>query len=519
MATPEQIAELEDNKYFPKTADLGKVHRADTVVTPYVDGEAYFGAIADVLDTLDGSLDRLYITSWRLDISMRLRPNPAEPTLRDRLKKLVDKDVDVRVIVAVPRFSLGPAWGPFTWNPGTWDPELWLRAVALLNPLRATTQDSLTSVEWLRENIPFPKERFLIDWGGEFDSRHEKCTIAYSSATGLHAFLGGIDYAADRFAVEGHATTPAAGYWHDVGVHLQDGAAQEVLANFLTRWKETATLPSRRYWYNAAPSWINRAAETAPPPVQLPSPPPRVSDVGVRIWRSYAPMRVTGGLVDNLNLPWDTLPPTGVREVQDGLLSAIRAAKRYVYIEDQGLNPSTTALMLYPGTTHRVIFPAIAAACIRGVKVVFVTQGFSPEGIELTDETPAMSDDVQNRIRIFLTEFQRANFAIFYRRDTKVHSKLMLVDDQFVSLGSANLWDRSQSGDESEVHAAIVDPDTRLIANLRVRLWREHFRPQGTPAADERLRDLDISLGYFRGSWGSGTATEVPGTKLVEILP
>jgi hypothetical protein len=82
------------------------------------------------------------------------------------------------------------------------------------------------------------------------------------------------------------------------------------------------------------------------------------------------------------------------------------------------------------------------------------------------------------------------------------------------------LGDRAAGFEQIEdLAAAIVDPDTTMVADLRVRLWREHFRPPGTPAAEERLRNLDISLGYFRESWGIGTALEVPGTKLVEILP
>jgi phosphatidylserine/phosphatidylglycerophosphate/cardiolipin synthase-like enzyme len=519
MATVEH---LEDTKYFPAWLSLGAKHRADTVVTPYVDGTAYFAAIADVLQGLGGPDDLLYFTSWRLNTSLRLRPTPGEPDLGDRLVDLDAKRVDVRAIVAIPRYSLGSSWGPITWNPTTWGPTLWRDASAYLNPLKDTVRDNIASVQRLRD--AGLSRRVLIDWGGGFDSRHEKCTIAYSSTTGvLHAFVGGIDYATDRVASEGHLGTPLWNYWHDLGVHLQGGAAEEVLANFGTRWEETATLPPRRYWYSGI--HLYNGDVDPKPPVLKPastkapanSPTGSYPDAGVRIWRSYGRLRVTGHLGDGLDLPWHSLPPTGVNEITVGLSTAIHAATRYIYVEDQGVNPSAL-LSLY--NAHRVLYPAFMAACATGVvKVIFVTQGYSPEGIWISDATPDMSAEISLRILDGLTSEQQKNFAMFYRKDTKVHSKLIVVDDEFVAVGSANLWDRSQLGDESEVHAAIVHPggSASLVADLRVRLWREHF---GTPAADDaKLRDLDISLGYFRDTWGSGTAGDVPASALIEIEP
>ena len=521
MAT---VEDLENNKYFPQALNLGAEHRADTVVTTYVDGAAYFAAIADVLDGLGGPDDLLYITSWRLHTSMRLRPGGGGGggELGDRLVDLDAKRVDVRAIVAIPRYSLGASGGSIWWSPWTSGSQL-LRAAAagsVLNKLKETVRDNIASVRWLRDAGPPLSRRVLIDWGGGFDSRHEKCTIAYSSTTGvLHAFVGGLDYALDRFSSEGHPGTPAFNYWHDLGVHLQGGAAEEVLKNFRTRWDETVTLPRRRYWYGGA-NIYNDNVDPKPPvlkPQSTAAPAGSHPDAGVRIWRSYGPLRVTA-FTDTLSLPWQTLPPTGVSEVTVGMSAAIHAAKRYIYVEDQAVNPSQPALLY---NHHRVLYPAFSSACADGVKVIFVTQGFAPEGIGISDATPNMSEEIWEWILADLTPKQQRNFALFYRKDTKVHSKLLIVDDEFVAVGSANLWDRSQLGDESEVHAAIVHPggSASLVADLRVQLWREHLRPQLDGATDSHLRDLDISLGYFRTTWGLGTAADIPDSALVEITP
>lgn len=56
-------------------------------------------------------------------------------------------------------------------------------------------------------------------------------------------------------------------------------------------------------------------------------------------------------------------------------------------------------------------------------------------------------------------------------REIYIHSKLMLVDDVFMTLGSANLNQRSMAVD-SEINIATVDH--RVARDLRKRVWRMH---------------------------------------------
>jgi phosphatidylserine/phosphatidylglycerophosphate/cardiolipin synthase-like enzyme len=487
------------------------------VVTTHVDGAAYFGAIANVLDTMRGPGDRLYITSWNLDLATRLRAGAGEPDLAERLLSLAEAGADIRLIVAVPRYAPSPFNKPVL----RMDFWRWPFSV-LLGKIPATNVNSVRTLRGSSPTGPSPlANRVLMDWGGGFDSRHEKATIAYSAATGeLQAFVGGIDYVPKVSTSERHAGAPQENYWHDAGVQLQGGAAEAVLDNFWTRWDETATLPARTYGHGGVEEPFNPAVE--PKPEQLIPPQSRQpanlsagshADAGVRIWRSYGPLRVTA-LGDSLQLAWHTLPG-GISEVSTGLTVAIDAARRYIYVEDQTLNPS---LLARAYNQHSVLFPAISAAAARGVKVVFVTQGFGFPGAR-GNATPGMSSEIQALILGKLTAAQRQNFAVYYVKDTWVHSKLVLVDDEFVSIGSANFWDRSLAGDESEVNAAIVHPGgpASLVADLRVRLWREHLRVPQTDSADASLRDLDVSLGYFRRTWGTGTVSDIPDSALQEM--
>jgi phosphatidylserine/phosphatidylglycerophosphate/cardiolipin synthase-like enzyme len=70
-----------------------------------------------------------------------------------------------------------------------------------------------------------------------------------------------------------------------------------------------------------------------------------------------------------------------------------------------------------------------------------------------------------------------------------VHSKVMIVDDEFTLIGSANLNQRSMTHD-SEVAVGILDAGNNFAKELRMRLWSEHLEV----AAD----DPDGGFGLFK---------------------
>lgn len=74
------------------------------------------------------------------------------------------------------------------------------------------------------------------------------------------------------------------------------------------------------------------------------------------------------------------------------------------------------------------------------------------------------------------------------RKQIYVHSKIMIVDDQWMTIGSANL-DRNGTDDSSEVNLGITSAD--LAAKTRVRLWQEH-----TGGNVPRSRLADFSEGF-----------------------
>lgn len=77
----------------------------------------------------------------------------------------------------------------------------------------------------------------------------------------------------------------------------------------------------------------------------------------------------------------------------------------------------------------------------------------------------------------------------YVTEETYIHSKLLIVDDRKVLIGSANLNDRSQCGDrDSEIAMVLEDKDlfestmdgqkymaSRFAVSFRTHLWRQHL--------------------------------------------
>lgn len=512
---PPTLGDLEQT-YFPFGGFLGTPHSADTVVTMHIDGEAFFDAIADVLDTCTGG-GFVYIASWWFDPDTVLRTTTGSPKIGTILVDLADAGVDVRLILATPRYSVGieglKAHKVDFWlaaasiGGAAFVPQINVRAG---RALRASKRGGKTPLEG----------RVLMDWGGRADTRHEKSVIVYSATTGkLHAFVSGLDFAPLRLTDDRHVATA----WHDVGVELEAGAAAAVLGNFRTRWTETATLPTQRCMLDGVSEVFNPVIEptnTSAAPVSaagVPAnvPPGSYLGTSVRVLRSYEGIRAFSPWGTVPDLPWATLPASGIKEIRTAVENAIDKAATYIYVEDQTLNPSTVTAAYQ---SHKILYPRIADACARGVKVIFVTQGIAGSASPVATHL-AMSAEIEDLILDQLSAAERDNFALYYVNKIKVHSKLVMVDDEFLSIGSANFWDRSMTGVESELNAMIVHPGVAnsMIADVRIRLWCEHLRVWPSAPVEADVRDLSKSLAIFRPSWGSGVTFPHPHSALVEI--
>jgi phosphatidylserine/phosphatidylglycerophosphate/cardiolipin synthase-like enzyme len=266
---------------------------------------------------------------------------------------------------------------------------------------------------------------------------HEKLVVV----DGEVAFVGGIDltsFEGQRLDHSDHPPRDTVG-WHDACVRLEGPVVADVSAHFLQRWRELA--------------------DDAPPEPHRPV--PRAGGVDAQLVRTV-PEHVYEGL------------PLGEFSIVESYLRGLRSAERFVYLESQFFwSPelvSTVAAKLREPPSDRF-------------RVVVLLPAHPNNG---TDDTrgqlgvlvDAAKEGGDERRFLACTLYQPGPGG----KPVYVHAKVGIVDDLWLTLGSANLNEHSLFND-TEVN--VVVRDERPARAARLRLWSEHLeRPVGEIEGD-----------------------------------
>jgi phosphatidylserine/phosphatidylglycerophosphate/cardiolipin synthase-like enzyme len=275
---------------------------------------------------------------------------------------------------------------------------------------------------------------------------HEKLVII----DGEVAFVGGIDLTSlggDRFDTSDHPVRGRLG-WHDASSRVRGPAVADVAAHFAARWRETT----------------GEQLEPTPPPAPA-------GELELQVVRTV-PDKV-----------YDFLPQGDFRIVE-AYTRALRSARKLVYLENQFLwSPQVVEILANklrepPGDDFRVVVvlpakPNNGADTTRGQLGVL-----------------AAADDGAGRFLATTLSARSGGIS----GPLYVHAKIGIVDDAWLTVGSANLNEHSFFND-SEMN--VVTCDQRLARETRLRLWAEHLeRPveevSGDPAGviDELWRPI-----------------------------
>ena len=298
-------------------------------------------------------------------------------------------------------------------------------------------------------------------------SHHQKVVVIDDAL----AFVGGFDLTDRRWDTPAHCVDDgrrkagSSDYppFHDL-MMVVDGEAARTLGDI------------------ARSRWLAATEEALPPaPGQADPWPPSLHtdlyDVDIALSRTLAPY---GGR-------------PAIREVEALYLDMIAAARQRIYIENQYFTASTIADAL----AKRLAEP-------DGPEIVMVLRLLSHGWLE---------EHTMHLLRTKLIQRLRAadrhgHLFVYYAHldglkvDTciDVHAKLMIVDDELLRIGSANLSNRSM-GMDSECDATIEaqgDPTiTAAIRDFRNRLLGEHL--DASPAQVDRTTRL---LGSLHGAIG-----------------
>ncbi|HEY2298470.1 MAG TPA: phospholipase D-like domain-containing protein [Jatrophihabitans sp.] len=471
-------------RYFPNPIDT-ETYVDDSEWVPIVDGQRYFAALDEHLRAA-GPGDTILASGLeidpRIDLCGRDEDDPNRLPLGRHFAEAAARGVEVRLLIAGRVFaaSLPRSGLPFRDN--------------------AFQADLMRQMQVPGHDEPPLRGRVLLDFSGALlGSNHQKTFVAHIGGE-LTSYVSGIDLGGHRFDAGPHNRLVLEGArwgWHDMAVRLRGPAARRVWDIFCQRWSETLTLPNE-HWL-ASP----RDRRRLNPPDALPPPPPAPSaapvanpGVAVRVLRSTFHRKVDSHLPFRRR-QWDLVPSHGHQEIFTTLTTAIGAARRYVYIEDQYLEESVG------GERAFELYPFLYAAAARGVKAILVGSGTrDPEDVDVggLDINREVNDDLRKKIIDPLSPQARSNVVLCRIENCTVHAKLVMVDDEFANIGSANMFSRSMYGTDSEMSAAVTT-STSLVRDLRVEVWGEHLRAPITPSVRAALEDLDLALGIWRPSW------------------
>jgi phosphatidylserine/phosphatidylglycerophosphate/cardiolipin synthase-like enzyme/uncharacterized membrane protein YdjX (TVP38/TMEM64 family) len=385
-----------------------------------IDGAAYFAALRAAIAKAQRSV---FIVGWDIDSRIRLVPGGANDGLPEELGEFLNEVVKrrrgLRMYVLswdfAMVFALDREWLP------------------------------IYKLDWRTHR----RLSFKLDDKHPAGASHHQKIVVVDDAV---AFVGGLDLTHCRWDTSEHSCNNAARCdaegkpyrpYHDVQV-IVDGAAARALGTLCRdRWNRVSKRPARE---------IDEHPANDPWPAGLA---PDITDVDVAISRTD-PGYTTG---------------VPVSEIRYLYVDAIAAAKRAMYLENQYFSSSVVGAALAARLRSRT-----------GPDVVVVSRQIEEGWLE--ERTMGV---LRARLHKQLQEADTGNrYRLYYPHVPglelpnvlNVHSKVLVVDDDLCSVGSANFSNRSM-GFDTECNVAIEargdERIRRAIGGLRNRLLAEHL--------------------------------------------
>ncbi|KAJ8576818.1 hypothetical protein ON010_g2389 [Phytophthora cinnamomi] len=301
-------------------------------------------------------------------------------------------------------------------------------------------------------------------------SHHQKTLIFAANSSSDKkdqpvAYVGGLDFTNDRWDTIYHnnsAIRDAAGItyqrkgWLDAHVRIHGPAAKDVTSNFLSRWN-SAYLPCQGLDDDLLE--FKNPPYTSLPPLDYVS-----SNTTANIGKqSVQIVRTFSCTYEH----YKGFAPKGEISLFKARIKAIKNAKNYIYIEDQYfiLVPELRdALLEAMPKIQRLI------VVVNELELEYQVTGY---GRYLYDMVSPILKAYPNKFNIYTTKKELNLY---------IHSKIVVIDDVYLSVGSAN-WNRRGMTSDSEINANIVDSDTiespdgitvnKIARDFRIRKFQE----------------------------------------------
>jgi phosphatidylserine/phosphatidylglycerophosphate/cardiolipin synthase-like enzyme len=269
---------------------------------------------------------------------------------------------------------------------------------------------------------------------------HEKLVIV----DGELALVGGIDLTSlggDRFDTSDHPMRGRLG-WHDASSLLRGPAVADVAAHFAARWRAVT----------------GEQIEETPPPAS-------VGDSQLQVVRTV-PEKV-----------YDFLPRGDFR-ILEAYTRALRSAQKLVYLESQ---------FLWSPQVVEILASKLREPPNDDFRVIVLLPAKPNNGADTTRGQLGVLADADNGAGRFLATTISARSGGL-TGPLYVHAKIGIVDDAWLTVGSANLNEHSFFND-TEMNVVTCNP--KLARETRLRLWAEHLERSVEEVSGEPVRVID----------------------------
>jgi phosphatidylserine/phosphatidylglycerophosphate/cardiolipin synthase-like enzyme len=369
----------------------------------------------DLYEALLGARERVTIVGWCL--------TPSIPLLRDdRMGETLLATVLNRVSETAEVYVL-----------------LWCGSPALFAPTEKETKqarDALLRVA--------PRVHVALDDKAPFSHDHHQKAVTIDGRIG---YVGGMDlttYQGDRWDTNDHLVRFGPN-WHDVMIRLEGEVVRDVQENFCQRW--------------------NAVTDDSLSPVHVPPPDPA--------WTAPAQIvrTVPKGFYD--------FAPDGKHGIFHAIVSGIRSAKRYVYLENQ---------YIWAPEIMDALCEAMRQPHDEPFRIVLLLPAKAMNGrYDNDDHVTALRAEDNGRGMFHAyslwTGGPGSGTTGFVYRPVYVHSKTSIVDDAWFAVGSGNL---NRRGIATDTEMDVQSTDAATAKALRVELWSKHL---GLPVEEVARRD------------------------------
>jgi phosphatidylserine/phosphatidylglycerophosphate/cardiolipin synthase-like enzyme len=450
----------------------GRPARRGNRVDFMMDGEEAWGAVADAISAADESV---LLASWWFESDFELVRDPAGPVAADTIMgRLEASDATKRVLIGQfvsqdgllsgvnadqPLHDHGAAAGDdFEFmgqaNPSTGMLRFEIPGFEFGDRVRAAHPESADrgfDAEAMIESTIAPRDVDLTDWPIDVEVAHASWHQKFVVADDV-AFVGGMNVKDTDWDTSAHLIDDprrrGLGPRKDYMVRIDGPAVQDVAEVFQARWDLTRS-EGADYSELASSFEVERDLAEHGDGIQV---------------------QVTATMPDPL---WE-------HAIAESWLNAIAHAEHYIFIEDQYWRA--------PLLTEAILARMAEVPALRLVVFTKPVSEWTDPGCAWTHRTDTQLEAALGdrylllQLRSFGTEVTwgwdetEARYA-----DIDVHSKLLIVDDTFLSIGSANKNNRGMIY-EGELNLAVVDRDWVRAARRRI---LAAILPPGTPATDE----------------------------------